>query len=55
MELPYTKSVSEILEYYNVSESEGLSEERVQEQRKQFGYNGEEWLAVSLYVFMRCG
>lgn len=41
MELPHTKSVTEILDYYKVSETEGLSETRIEEQRKHFGYNGE--------------
>lgn len=39
--LPHTRTVKEVLDYYKVSEDEGLSQDRVLEQRKKFGYNGE--------------
>ena len=41
MDLPHTKSIEEVLEYYKVTETEGLSEERVKEQRQKYGYNGD--------------
>lgn len=40
MELPYTKSVQEVLEHYKVTEHEGLSEDRIEQQRNIYGLNG---------------
>ena len=37
----HTRTVEEILETYKVTENDGLTPERVSEQRKKFGYNGE--------------
>lgn len=36
----HTKTVHEVLEYYKVSEEEGLSSDRILEQRKKYGFNG---------------
>lgn len=44
----HSKSVEDILGDYKISEEDGLSNDRVLEQRKKFGFNGEVW-----YVF--CG
>lgn len=41
VDLSHTRTVQETLELYKVSEEEGLSNERVLEQRHKFGYNGE--------------
>ena len=41
VDLSHTRTVEETLELYKVSEDEGLSNERVLEQRHKFGYNGE--------------
>lgn len=38
---PHTKTVHEVLDYYKVTEEEGLSNDRIVEQRKKFGFNGE--------------
>lgn len=41
VDLSHTRTVEETLVAYKVTEDEGLSEERVMEERKRFGYNGE--------------
>ena len=41
MELPHTKSVEEVLDYFSVKETEGLSPDEVEQQRQKFGPNGE--------------
>ncbi len=38
---PHTKPVHEVLEYYKVREDEGLSNDKILEQRKKYSYNGE--------------
>ena len=40
VDLSHTRTVEEILEEYKVSEDEGLTEDRVLEQRNKYGYNG---------------
>ena len=40
VDLSHTRTVEETLENYKVTEDEGLSQERVLEQRHKFGYNG---------------
>lgn len=37
---PHSKTVEDILLDYKISEEEGLSNDRVLEQRQKFGYNG---------------
>jgi Ca2+ transporting ATPase len=39
MELPHTKSVEEVLDYFSVKETEGLSPDEVERQRQKFGPN----------------
>ncbi|XP_064392780.1 sarcoplasmic/endoplasmic reticulum calcium ATPase 2-like isoform X2 [Halichondria panicea] len=57
MDLPYTKTTKEILDHYQVNGTEGLSEQRVAEQRKRFGTNelpaeeGKSLLALLLEQF----
>ena len=41
MDLAHTLTTEEVLVHFKVSESEGLSSERVKKQREQFGLNGE--------------
>ena len=41
VDLSHTRTVEETFLNYKVTEDEGLTEERVLELRKQFGYNGE--------------
>ncbi len=40
MELAYTKSVEDVLEHFQVSVSEGLSNENVEKARSKHGLNG---------------
>lgn len=40
MELPHTKTVEEVYEFFKVSEEEGLSVERVTKLRERYGPNG---------------
>lgn len=40
MDLPFTKSAQEVLDFYKVTEQEGLSKERIQQQRDIYGLNG---------------
>ena len=40
MELPHTKTVEEVYEFFKVREEEGLSGERVTKLREQYGPNG---------------
>ena len=48
MELSYTKTADEVLEYLSVQEAEGLSAEEVERRRRKYGLNGELslWLRV---------
>jgi len=39
-EFPHIQPVHEVLECYKVREDDGLSEDRVKELRKKYGYNG---------------
>jgi len=41
MENAYTKSASEVLEFFSVSEAQGLTESQVQASRETYGRNGE--------------
>ena len=41
VDLSHIRTVEETLEEYKVLEEEGLSKDRVLQQRKKFGYNGE--------------
>lgn len=40
MEFAYAKSVDEVLEYFSVKETDGLSADEVEKQRQKFGLNG---------------
>lgn len=46
MELPYTKTAEEVLDFFKVREEDGLSGEEVEELRKQYGHNGEHSVTV---------
>ena len=41
MEQAYMKTSEEVLEYFKVSEEDGLTPERVETQREKYGLNGE--------------
>ena len=40
MEQSYNKSTSEVLKHFDVTEKQGLSPQRVEENRKRYGKNG---------------
>ena len=40
MEFAHAKSVDEVLEYFSVKETDGLSADEVEKQRQKFGLNG---------------
>lgn len=40
MEQSYTKSTSEVLKQFDVTERQGLSPQRVEDNRKRYGKNG---------------
>lgn len=40
MENAYTRTAEEVLHYFQVSESKGLSDDRVAELREKYGRNG---------------
>lgn len=47
MEAAHTKTVDEVLEFFGVTEEEGLTSERVASLREKYGANGEplpEWV-----------
>ena len=41
MELAHTKSVAETLQYFNVKESQGLSQAQVKAAQEKYGPNGQ--------------
>lgn len=41
MEASHTKSVEEVLDYFNVAETSGLSEDQVKSGLEKYGPNGE--------------
>lgn len=47
MELPYTKTAEEVLDFFKVREEDGLSVEEVEILRKQYGHNGEYLVTVN--------
>ena len=51
----HIRTVEEILEAYKVTENDGLTPERVSEQRKKFGYNGEFEMCGKVCVWMTWG
>ena len=53
MELPYTKTTEEVLEYFKVKEAEGLSGDEVERQREKYGTNG--WYRVGGAPPCPCG
>ena len=58
MDNAHTKTVEEVLSFFNVNESTGLSVEEVKKQRERFGPNGKELVEVgtlmSKKLFSRC-
>ena len=48
MELSHTKTTAEVLEYFSVRETEGLSGDEVERQRKKYGPNGEKGAALAV-------
>lgn len=51
MDNAHTKTVEEVLSFFNVNESTGLSLEEVRKQRDRFGPNGKEpvWIYILAY------
>ena len=50
----HSKTVEDVCFEYKISEEEGLSNDRVLEQRKKFGYNGKGCVFVYLYYLYVC-
>jgi hypothetical protein len=48
MENAYNKAIDEVLDYFQVSEEKGLSDERVIEFRQKYGRNGTSLIALLL-------
>jgi len=47
MELAHTKTDDELLRHFGTSGTDGLSEDRVEDLRAQYGWNGECYTAVA--------
>lgn len=54
MELSYTKTVEEVLEFFRVKENDGLSGDEVERLRKKYGHNGERCAAAQYLWIVAC-
>lgn len=54
MDLAHTRSTDEVLDHFQVSASEGLSNDQVEKSREKYGLNGMTYLSLHYMISIIC-